>query len=169
MDFEAVYNQYYASIYSYILKKIKNVQDAEDLTSEVFFACLKNFDRYDSEKSSIVSWLFVITKNKLKNYYRGRKDIVSIDDDDNPIDFPSDDDFENSIYLSEMRTLINKAMAELSPREQKIIILKYYNGLKSEQIAEKVGLSAVNVRVILNRSLIKLREYCEKNNIKWEF
>ena len=169
MDFEQVYNKYYSSIYLYIFKRIKRAAEAEDLSNEVFYACLKSFDKYDSSKSSIVTWLFVITNNKLKNYYRDRKIAVSLNDDDNPIELPYDEDFDSAIYVTDIRKVLHLGLSSLPERERTIIILKYFHHLKSEEIASRLNLSAVNVRVILNRSLNKIKDYLNKNDINWEF
>ena len=68
--FEEVYNRYYLSVYLYLFKRIRHQQDAEDLANDVFLACYKNFGSYDPAKASMITWIFVIASNRLKNYYR---------------------------------------------------------------------------------------------------
>jgi DNA-directed RNA polymerase specialized sigma24 family protein len=56
-----------------VCKRIGVTEDAKDLTGEVFLAGFKSYEKYDSTKSSLASWLYVITNNRLKNYYRDKK------------------------------------------------------------------------------------------------
>jgi len=174
MSFENVYNEHYTNIYRFIYKRIRNVHEAEDLTSEVFYSGFKGWDEYDPQKASVITWLYVITNNKLKNYYRdrerNREETVSIDNEDGPpIDIPYEDDYESAMFLTEMRKVLAKAISCLADRERRIIVLRYFDDLGSEEIARRLGLSDVNVRVIINRSLHKLKRYCDKNNINWKF
>lgn len=158
-EFESVYNQYYLSVYLYIFKRIQHQQDAEDLTEEVFMACYKNFEKYDSQKASLVTWIFVITNNKLKNYYRDKKEYLSIDDEENPVDIASGDSMEQAVLLEEAREWLLSAIESLPEREQEIIRMRYFQRRSFNEIALYLHLTSGNVRVLLNRSLTKLKKY----------
>ena len=74
--FEQIYDDYKDKIYEFIFYKVSNKELAEDLTSDVFISVYKNLHRYDAEKSFITTWLYAIAYNRLKNYYKSRKNNV---------------------------------------------------------------------------------------------
>lgn len=73
MDKEKIYREYHGKVYGYILSKIGNPQDAEDIAFEVFLKVYEKLDTYDETKSSLSTWIFTITRNKLTDFYRTRK------------------------------------------------------------------------------------------------
>lgn len=160
-QFEDVYEEYYPKVFRYIHRKISMYHEAEDLTQEVFTACYRNFDKFDPEKASVGTWVYVIMNNRLKNYYRGRKDVVSLDDDENFFEPEGDDFVEKSVLLEEQMEILMKALAELSERERQIVVNIYFNKKTSSETAELLHMTAGNVRVVLNRTLAKIRTYFE--------
>ena len=170
MRFELLYNEYYDKVLKYIAGHTDSVQEAEDLASEVFVKCYDNFESYDSSKASVKTWIYAITKNCLKNYYRGKKNNLSLDDSDNGIAEPADKtDMESAVELTEMRKVLADALMTLDERNRRVVVLKYFSEKPSKEIARIMGLSDENVRVMLNRSLKKMRDHLGKNNIRWEF
>ena len=57
--FEDVYKHYYKDVFRFILSKIRNINDALDLTNEVFLRALKGFKKFKG-LSSVKTWLFKI-------------------------------------------------------------------------------------------------------------
>ncbi len=168
MTFEEIYNTYYTKVFRYILKHTDTREDAEDIASRVFMSCYRNFDTYDPGKSSESTWLFVITRNALKNYYRDKKPETSIESSDFA-EPASENDFNKALEYVEIRKILAAALQELDPEKRKIVILRYFGNKSHREISAITGVSEVNVRVIINRSLKKLRKNFEENNVEWEF
>lgn len=158
MPFEEVYEQYFRRIYFYVHKHILHVQDCEDLTAEIFLAAYKNWDNYDPARCPLAAWLYLISSNRLKNFYRDRKAISSLDDEKINYNLSSDDFCESAINLMDTRRLISELLKTLSERERVIIVNKYFTGWSNEKIAQKLEISVGNVRVICTRALGKMRE-----------
>jgi len=169
MNFDDFYAEQRERVYWYIFKKINNEEEAHDLTEDVFVACYKHFDRYDSEKSSISTWLFVIVNNRLKNYYRDRKQNVSLDEQTDERYIGVGGGMEQAVELEDYRNMLADAIAELPEKYQLIIILKYFGEKHSDDIAKIVGMSSVNVRVTLSRALKKINDYFVKHGWDGEF
>jgi RNA polymerase sigma-B factor len=62
---------------------------------------------------------------------------------------------------SELRELVRSALDALSPRERRIVALRFYRDLSQERIAAEVGLSQVQVSRVLSASLAKMRDRLE--------
>jgi len=164
--FEMVYREYYPRIISYICSKVKDRTVSEDLTSEVFYKCYKSYEIFDPQKASISTWLFVITKNLLKNYYRDRRCDMHIEEMEN-FDVIEYVDFDEAIYLEEVNSIIEQGLMTLNQMQRDAVLMKYYRELTTREIALALGTTEGNVRVILSRALKKLRVSIEESE-EWE-
>lgn len=164
MEFETIYETYYNKIFSYVKKRISHLQDAQEITSDIFTNVYKGLSSYNPNKSSLDTWLFVITNNRLKNYYRDKKDEIIVDEVEQ---FYIDRELsaEELMIAKEQREELLQCLMQLSVRERTIVIKKYYQGETSAQIADELDLTAGNVRIILKRSLAKLRGLMNDRNI----
>ena len=140
---------------------------AEDLTMDVFCTVWDKFEVFDESKASFQTWLYVIVNNKLKNYYRDRKDNVELDESI-AIEDNQADEIVEAIQLQDMREQLYTALEELNETQRKIVIYKYFKDMNANEIADLLGLSAGNVRILLKRALDKIRFYFNQNNIRWE-
>ena len=161
-DYEDFYRDNYGRVTYYVKNKINSEEDALDLTSEVFMYCYTHYDDYDPEKSSITTWLYLIVNSRIKNYYRDHNityvdyEVVSQTMQDEKIDL------DEGIYLEQLHGALMKAIASLPERQQKIVMMRYFENRSSEEIAQKLNLSPVNVRVLLSRALNKLSSLNEE-------
>lgn len=153
--FEDFYSDNYNRVLYYVRNKIGSSEDAEDLVSEVFLYCYNHYSDYDPEKSSITTWLYLILNSRIKNYYRDHVtyadyEVVSQTMQDEAIDL------DQGVYMEQLHGFLMKAISRLPERQQKIVKMKYFEDLSSDEIAERLGLSSGNVRVLLSRALNKL-------------
>lgn len=164
--FQEIYEEYYDRILNYIKGKVSNHHIAEDLTSDVFFRCYNNIEKYDSSKASVSTWIFTITNNRLKNYYRDRKITSSIDVmEEEGFEVPYEDDFDQAMRLEEIRQYLDGALAQLDETKRQILVMRYYQDMKTGDIAEALGLTPSNVRVTLSRLLNRLRIDAEDSEL----
>ena len=145
-EFEDLYKVYYPKVYGYLYRKIADCFAAEDMAQEIFAVCYQKFDTYNPQKAKLSTWLFAITDNRLKNYYRDKKDYQSLD-------------VEEAILLEEQKRILAEAMEQLPLRERLIVRKKYFGNLSSKEIAAEMKITDTNARVILNRALHKIYEY----------
>lgn len=160
-SFGNVYDEYYPKVFRYVNKRILSYHEAEDLTQEIFVACYRNFEQFDPNKASVGTWIYIIMNNRLKNYYRDKKRFISLDDEEGFPEIASDEILEDSVLLEEQKRLLLDAMETLSERERQIIMNTYFYKKTSAETAELLHMTAGNVRVVLNRSLTKIRTYFE--------
>lgn len=166
-EFEEYFQTYYQQAFRYTLKKVSNSSIAEDITMDTFVACYRQFESFDPRKAKFATWLYVALNNRIKNYYRDQKDVDNLEDHEDAVDLAEDEIFQ-SIYLSEMRLALARAMETLNETQKQIVIKKYFKNLSSSEIAEDLRSTPGNVRVQLTRAIKKLKEYFEEHNYKWE-
>lgn len=156
-SFEAFYLENYKKVYSYIRKRVCVTESAEDLTQNVFEYCYRSYDSFDPEKSSISTWLYLIVNSRLKNYYRDEKHSEDIELYENLLS-AKDSDMDKAIYLEQLKKAILYALESLPERQRKVIVYKYFADMSHAEIAEMIGTSETNSRVMLTRALNKMKE-----------
>ena len=155
--FESFYEENYSKVLFYLVKKMPNRDDAEDLAGEVFLYCYSHYDDFDPTKSSIPTWLFLIVNSRLKNYYRDRREHVDIGEMENYL-FEEADEMDKAVYLEQLREKIAACLDKLPERQREIIVLRYFKELDYSAIADRLGMTTGNVRVVLSRALDKLEK-----------
>ena len=164
---EHLMKTYSDSLIQYVAKHTDSKEDAEDIVQEVFLSCYKYRDKFDDTKCGEHAWLYILAKNRLKNYYRDKKPAVSLEDQvtEPEVDINYE---EQVVHMMTCRDLTAQALQQLDPRSQKIIVLRFFQGKSHEEIAEWMGLSTGNVRVIQSRALKVMEEFLRNKNINME-
>ncbi len=164
-EFESIYTTYYSRVLCYVQKRISNKGTAEEITEEVFLNIYKHRESFDPERCSIGTWVYVAANNRLKNYYRDKKEYVPIEDIQEPA-MAGEYEPENAYILEEQRAALLEALSEMSVKERSLLIKKYYQGKSSEEIALEMQMSSGNVRITTMRALKKLKGIMEKRGEK---
>ena len=152
--------RYNRSVYHTILKMIRNVDDAEDLTIEAFTKAFKNLDKFKQDYT-FSTWLFRIATNNCIDFIRKKKNItVSLDGfyvDTNGEEAGMDvrdtqlNPQEETIRLqdeAQMRAIV----AKLPPKYRKIVSLRYFDELSYEEIAIELDIPLGTVKAQLHRA-----------------
>lgn len=166
LPFEQVYERYYFDVFRFVYKHIDNRHEAEDLASEVFLYCYKNYERYDPLKSSISTWLFLVAKSKLKTYYRDKKNHLDISDFEDWL-ITENCDLSRAIYLEQLRSFLTGQIKRLPERQQQAVIMRYFHEKDFDEIANALNTTAGNVRVMLTRAVAKLRQNLSDSELDW--
>ena len=69
---EDIYNKYFNIVYKYVLKLVRNVDIAEEITQETFFKAIKNINRF-KYNCSLPTWFCTIAKNIYYTEYQKNK------------------------------------------------------------------------------------------------
>ena len=154
-SYERFYGEYYDRVLRYVRGKISGYEDAEDLTAEVFLYCYQHYDSYDPQKSAITTWLYLIVNSRIKNYYRDHVPTADFEDVAETLQ-DLGIDLERGVYLEQLHDTLMKSIGRLPERQRKIVMMRYFENLSGEEIAQKLGITPGNVRVLLSRALDRL-------------
>jgi len=152
------YQAYFPRVFAYVYGRVRNTETAEDIASEVFERAFIKADSLRNEEA-FGAWLFTIARNMIASHGRRQArqnqsvstEIVnSLPHHDAPVD-------SGLLLQEEVRSLMIQ-VKKLPTRDQEIISLKFDAELTNGQIARILCLNEGNVRVIVFRSLRKLRE-----------
>lgn len=151
--------RYKDSIYFMTLKMINNKDDAMDLTVETFGKAFENLDRYKPD-FAFSTWLFRIATNNSIDFIRKKRlSVISMDSmvddegDDRPLQIKSDslNPEETSIKKQQSKEL-KDIVDKLPSRYKTLIILRYFDELSYEEIAQQLDLPLGTVKAQLFRA-----------------
>lgn len=153
-------NKYKKSVYHTLLKMVRNVDDAEDLTIEAFAKAFRNLDKFDP-KFTFSTWLFRVATNNCIDFIRKKRlDTMSISStyvDDNGADVGIDlrdntlnpqEEAVKSQKIEIMRHIVTK----LPPRYQTLVKLRYFKEYSYDEIAKELDAPLGTVKAQLHRA-----------------
>lgn len=154
--FGELYDHYIAPIYRFVLMKINNKAEAEDLTHEVFLSAWQNLKNYKPRGFPFSSWLYQIARNKVIDHYRTRKTHTSFENLDESalkIIGAVESEVEKILDLDRVKLAISR----LSPEQQDVVIMKFVEDFSNEEIANTLGKSEGAIRLLQHRAVNNLK------------
>ena len=166
--FGKLYDQYYSQIFGYALKRVANVEIAEDITSEVFFKALKNLGKFRWRKISFSFWLYRIATNQITDYFRkNKRRMFSLEEISDPVSV-SNPLIETEVLQAEEELkryedflILHESIAKLPVKYQEAITLRYFESKPIKEVAEILGRREGTIKSWLHRGLEKLRKLME--------
>ena len=159
-EFEEMFKEQFSSIYNYICYHVGNVEDAEDLTADVFVRAYEYWGSYCSSKGSRGAWLGGIARNLVKTYYQKKSNRPQISHLSELV--VADVYIEDDYLRKEELTQIFEQMDELPERQRELLNMKYLLRLNNREISKLTGLSESNVGVMLYRTIKKIQKNLKK-------
>lgn len=152
--FAMLYRRHLHRVYSYVLSRVGNVQDAQDLTTQTFMAALQSLGTYRPQ-ASFSAWLLGIARYKAIDYLRSKQPTLPLDDDFPLVDAspPPDEIIGQRWQMQEISGLLHK----LNPDRAEALRLRYFGDLKFREIALVMERSEGSVKMLVARALDDLR------------
>lgn len=164
--FGEIYNRHIDSVFFYVLKQTGNKETAEDITSETFFTLLKNLHKFN-ETSKLQTFIIGIAKNKIKQHWdKLKKQKRSEYIEELPANSTSEiveliEEDEKNNNREEIVTQIDKILEQLEERDRIVLTERFLRGSSSVDVANKLGISKGNLRIIQFRAIKKARKALE--------
>lgn len=153
-------NRYGGLVWSLARRFTGSQADAEDAVQEIFISLWKSADRFDSSKSSEMTFVAMIARRRLIDLNR-KKQTASRAIPSQPLDSSEPvmvSDPTAQVELTDDASEALRVLSELPSDQQRAIKLSVYNGLTHIQIAEKMSLPLGTVKTHIRRGLVKVRE-----------
>jgi RNA polymerase sigma-70 factor (ECF subfamily) len=150
-------------ILAYLVQMTRNKQDAEDLLLDVFIAAFGHEDLIALPEARQLAWLRRVARNKLVDRYRHAARLALT-----PLALASEtaDERPSPQQFVEQRQSyerLARVIGELPPIQQELLRLRYSQGLRLTEIAERLSQSAASARKLLSRTLRRLRQLYEQD------
>ena len=158
---EALLRDYTRKIYNLCYRFTGRVEEAEDVTQEVFLKVFQTLKSYDAAQGSFSTWLNRVARNHLVDHYRRtRKDRVtsSLEDELPAAEQKSSPHMEptGQVESRERRETLQLALDRLSPDLREAVILRDLHDLDYEEIALVLKVPQGTVKSRINRGRLEL-------------
>jgi RNA polymerase sigma-70 factor (ECF subfamily) len=150
-------------VYNLALNYLQNIEDAEEITQDVFIQIYNSFEKFQ-EKSSLKTWIYRITINKCLDFIKYKNSqkrfFIFGKKSQNEFEIMSVSNFEHPGILLENKEkakLLFAIINELSDNQKTAFLLSKVDGLSNLEIAEimKLSISAVESLVFRAKSTLK--------------
>lgn len=164
-QFDSIYKETYGDISKYVVCNCNNIEDVKDIIQNIYadvFKIIKKGDRISR------NYLFVIARNKVKDYYRfhykhrfisffSSRDIEELREESKD-NYDLEESITNKYDTERVWTYLKKKNVKIA----KIFYLYYYQGLTIKEIAQSLDITESNVKHYLYRTLKELNRYLER-------
>ena len=143
---------FYKQLLSFVMKRVNNTQDAEDIVQDVFLkAQLKSHQLKESGK--LTAWMFTMTRNSIMDFYRQKKKMI-----DAALVHEIEDynDFNDCIS-----GCIDELIVTLPEPYKEALALADLENLPQKELADKLGISYSGAKSRVQRARQMLKEKLE--------
>lgn len=163
-DFSELVLRLNNKLFSFLITRTSSYEDAEDLVQETFVKAYKNIEKYD-DRWKFTTWIFTIAVRLANTHYRRKKPVYSLEDrnDFKHKGYRPDNILEQKQQWQNIWTLADK---KLSKSQYQSLWLKYAEDMSVKEIAQILGKSKVNVKVMLFRARNNMAKVLANENQK---
>jgi RNA polymerase sigma-70 factor (ECF subfamily) len=150
-------------VFLLVYRVVGNVDDAQDLTQEVFIKVLQRQEQLrDPEKAA--HWLSRIATNTAIDFLRrhGRASFCDFEDLPAPLSSAPSDSPEQQVLRTERRLHLEDGLNVLTDRERAALLLRDVEDLPADEVARQLNCSKATVRSHIANARIKFRRYLER-------
>lgn len=145
-------------VFAFLVRMLGSPEEAEDLCQDTFMKLIKAAGRYQPE-GKFPSWLFRISGNLARSRLRRRKILRWL---------PLTDDYDNApsadrgaldaLSGREEQVAVRTALARLPERQRQALVLKQYQEMSYQEIADTMETTVASVQMLLHRAMTALRK-----------
>lgn len=157
-----LYDRYKTLVFSIALHVLRNREDAEEVTLDVFSKVWENAGDYTAKKATVKTWITAITRNRAIDLLRRRSIRFSAQNSgwtDACLDcMPASDDPSRSLEMAVAKKHVTDALAQLPVNQREALSLAYFRGFSHSQIAEELAEPLGTVKTRIRSALQTLRK-----------
>lgn len=152
--FSVLYQRHVARVYRYLLFRLGNVQDAQDLTAQTFVAALEKIGNYRGE-GTVGAWFLGIARHKLGDHYRQQRVHAPLE---LAFDLPDAEvQLEDWVAAQLQHEQIAQALRILPAERAEALALRFFGGLSTSETAQAMVRSEAAVKMLVHRGIQDLR------------
>ena len=154
-----LYDKYREEILLYVYSLCHSMEAAEDITQEVFVkAILALSDQHENFRA----WLYMVARNLTYNH--SRKNVNKAKAVEELKHGPTaEPDISEKVVMKEQYKELYEAIGKLNENYREILIMQYFGNMQLKEVAEVLGITHGNARILAHRARSKLKELMEEN------
>jgi len=154
--FAQLYEANFDKIYRYVVLRIGNETEAEDMTQQVFLNALQSISSFRWKGAPFSAWLFRIAHNQVVDYLRKKTRQATESLDESLVISKSDPQLVVEQRLDIEQLML--ATKQLTKAQQEVIALRFVSELSTAQVAKVMGKSGGAVKALQHSAIVALRK-----------
>jgi RNA polymerase sigma-70 factor (ECF subfamily) len=153
--FAQLYEEHFGKIYRYLVLRIGNEMEAEDMTQQVFLNALQSLSSFRWKGVPFSAWLYRIAHNQAVDHLRRTKKHTSV-----PLDESLATSGDSPHSAAERKMDIEQLLAatkRLTEAQREVISLRFSSELSIAQVAKVMGKSQGAVKALQHSAIVALR------------
>lgn len=155
-----LYDRYSPTLLGLATRVLRDPADAEEVLQEAFIHAWNRAASYDASRSSVSTWLVLITRSRAIDRLRSRKvgdRTLAAAQRENYATHTSPEGVRN-VQIHQRRERLRREMAELPPEQREVLELAFYRGMTQSEIAKSTGIPLGTVKTRTLLAMKKLRK-----------
>ncbi len=157
-----LYDATVSKVHALVRSIIRNVEDAEEVTCDVYTQAWQVAAQFDVERGSVMAWLLTIARSRSLDALRRQRRRERLIDDSAPTVDVTDPRIslapDHYLNLFQLGTVVHSAMSALPPDRRALVGMAFFDDLSHAEIANHTGLPLGTVKSHLRRALHILRD-----------
>lgn len=162
--FASLYQACVQPIFRYVLARVGDVAQAEDITSEVFMRAITGLASYQDEGHPFLAWLYRIAHARVVDAYRqhGRTPIMN---DIEATVLPFEMNFDERLARKDAVQALQTALATLTEEQRTVITLRFVEGYSLEETALAMRKNANAIKALQHRAVRAIATRLERAGV----
>ena len=163
-DFKQLYFEYSAMVYNVSLNYLQNVEDAEEITQDVFIQLHSSLHKF-KEKSTLKTWIYRITINKCLDFIKHKNSqkrfFIFGKKSQNELEILNVSNFEHpgiQMENKENAAILLAVINQLPSNQKTAFLLSKFDGLSNPEISEIMNLSISSIESLVFRAKNTLKD-----------
>jgi RNA polymerase sigma factor (sigma-70 family) len=163
--YSTLMGRYQKKILSFVYHMLKSAKleiMAEDISSETFYKAYRSLHSFREVDASFSTWLYTIARNTVLSELRKQKTAhLSLDDSTYIPAAPPEEAPEQRLLRNEKVSMVREAINSLPEKQRSALILREYDGMDYQEIANILGQTVSSVKSLLFRARASVKTQLE--------
>lgn len=158
--FAELYENHFERVYAYVVRRVRDRAETEDVTSEVFHHALANLHKYEWRGIPFAAWLYRIAANLIADRWQqmGREPLVHADDGEQ---IESARATGGEYEEVERRATLFRLVETLPEEQRRVVVLRFVEQKSIKEVAKEIGKTEGPVKQLQFRALSSLKARME--------
>jgi len=159
-DLEKLFRWLNGPLYKYVYVRCGYSRElAEDVTQDIFIKVWEKRETFNSNKSTLKNWVYIIARNHIVDLYRKRKiNTKTLNEEIEGVVKDQSLEVEDELMMCQVLKNLNK----LKEKDKEVLLLRYIQDLDIEDVSKIIGKSENTTKVMIHRALKKLKYIVNK-------
>lgn len=154
--FRELLRRYQVKIHTYVRNMLISAEDADDVTQMVFVKIWQNINSFRGD-SKLSTWIYRIASNETISFLRKKRPEIDFDE---ALVYMADSLYQDdAVSEREIEVKLQKALCYLPFKQKLVFVLRYFEGLTYEEIAELTQTSVGALKSSYHHAVKKIEIY----------